>query len=230
MRLTDLTVVVPTRNERDNITAFLASLPREVELILVDASDDETPDLAASLRPHKTRVVRRPLRIPAARQLGGLIAQTPWLLCTDADVVFAPDYFDRLSAYGASDGIYGPKLSADEYAGYYRWFVRGQRLSHALGIAAASGSNLLLSRRAFLAVGGFDRRLIVNEDTEIVWRVQRAGFRVDFAPDLIVYARDQRRLQRGAARKTIHSVTRCALLYSGLMPDRWRSHDWGYWT
>ena len=230
MRLTDMTVVVPTRNERDNIPAFLASLPPEVELILVDASDDETPDLAAVLRPHKTRIVRRPLRIPAARQLGGLIAQTPWLLCTDADVVFAPDYFDRLLGYTGSDTLYGPKLSADEYAGYYRWFVRGQRLSHALGIAAASGSNLLLSRRAFLAVGGFDCRLSVNEDTEIVWRVQRAGYRVTFAPNLRVYARDQRRLRRGATRKTLHSVTRCALLYTRLMPTRWRSHDWGYWT
>ncbi|MFN8499652.1 MAG: hypothetical protein U0641_17505 [Anaerolineae bacterium] len=70
-------MVVPTRNERDNIPGFLSSLPPEVELILVDASDDETPDLAADLRPHHTRVVRRPLRMPAARQLGGVIAQTP---------------------------------------------------------------------------------------------------------------------------------------------------------
>ncbi|MFN8475718.1 MAG: glycosyltransferase [Anaerolineae bacterium] len=230
MRLSDVTVVVPTRNERDNIPAFLASLPPEVELILVDASDDDTPDLAARLRPCKTHIVRRPMRIPAARQLGGMIAQTPWLLCTDADVVFAPDYFARLFDHNGPDALYGPKLSSDEYAGYYRWFVRGQRLSHALGVAAASGSNLLLSRRAFLAVGGFDCRLTVNEDTEIVWRVQRAGFRVAFAPDLAVYARDARRLRRGAMRKTMHSVTRCALLYTGLIPERWRSHDWGYWT
>ncbi|MFN8499653.1 MAG: glycosyltransferase family 2 protein [Anaerolineae bacterium] len=95
---------------------------------------------------------------------------------------------------------------------------------------AASGSSLLLSRRAFLSVGGFDCRLAVNEDTEIVWRVRRAGYRVDFASDLAVYARDQRRLRRGAARKTMHSMARCALLYTGLMPERWRGHDWGYWT
>ena len=61
-------------------------------------------------------------------------------------------------------------------------------------------------------------------------RIKRHGFRIAFAPDLIVYARDHRRLQRGTLRKTLHSVTRCALLYFNLMPDRWRSHDWGYWS
>ena len=108
--------------------------------------------------------------------------------------------------------------------------LRAQQFSDRLGIPAASGSNLLIRQTAFQQSGGFDIRLSTNEDSEIAWRIQRLGFRVAFAPDLIVYARDHRRLQRGTLRKTLHSIVRCSLLYCNLMPDRWRGGDWGYWS
>ena len=168
--------------------------------------------------------------IAEARQIGAEEAQTPWLLFTDADVTFAPDYFRRLCAYGRGGGTYGPKLSQGAFAGYYRLFSWGQRLAHGVGIPAASGSNMLVHRAALRAVGGFDLNLTCNEDTEIMWRIQRHGFPVYYAPDLIVYERDHRRLRRGVARKTLHSLSRCLLLYLGLMPDRWRRADWGYWS
>jgi hypothetical protein len=54
--------------------------------------------------------------------------------------------------------------------------------------------------------------------------------KVCFAPDLVVYAHDHRRLYRGPLRKTLHSITRCLLLYLGLISESWLSHDWGYWS
>ena len=113
---------------------------------------------------------------------------------------------------------------------YYRTFVWGQRLLHSVGIPAATGSNLLIRRDALFDVGGFDRTLSCNEDTEVVWRIHRRGFRVDFAPDLAVFETDHRRLRRGALAKTMHSLTRCLLLYLDLMPSRWRTGDWKYWA
>ena len=230
MRLSDITIVVPTRDEANNIPAFIGSLPDTVCLIAVDASQDATPDLVETLRPRHTLVLRRPGTISQARQWGAEAATTPWLLFTDADLVFAPDYFDRLPAYGDCEALYGPKLSADEFAGYYRWFRLGQRLFHRIGVPAVSGSNLLVTRAALMAVGGFDLRLTCNEDSELGWRLARRGYRVGFAPDLVVLARDHRRLHRGALRKILHSLARCALLYLDLMPSRWRSRDWGYWS
>jgi len=230
MQFDEVTIIVPTRNEAHNIAAFLRSVPRRVELIVVDASDDNTPHLISAVRPAHTTVIRDRSNITQARQIGAERATTPWLLFTDADVLFSPAYFDRLLTYHAGDALYGPKLSLDDYARYYRWFARSQQLANRLGLPAATGSNLLISRAAFQLSGGFDLRLTCNEDSEIAWRLKRLGFHIAFAPDLIVYARDHRRLQRGRLRKTLHSVTRCALLYLNLMPDRWRSHDWGYWS
>ena len=229
MRLSDVTLVLATRDEAHNIGGFLRSIPAEVRLVVVDASCDETPDLIERLRPANTCVLREPGSVTQARQRGAEVASTKWLLFSDADVVFAHDYFDRLSRLLGDALYYGPKLSRDRYRGYYRWIANGQALCHACGIPAASGSNLLLPRAALCAVGGFDLRLTCNEDSEVVWRVKRAGFQVRFLSELVVYASDHRRIERGRLRKTLHSIVRCTLLYTHLMPQGLRSLDWGYW-
>jgi glycosyltransferase involved in cell wall biosynthesis len=230
MQLSEVTVVVPTRNEARNIGAFLRSLPPAVKLIVVDASDDDTPAIIQAVRPQHTHVIRDRSNVTHARQIGAEAATTPWLVFTDADVTFSATYFARLLAQRELDAMYGPKLSVDAHHRYYQWFARAQQLSDRLGMPAASGSNLVISHHAFDAVGGFDLRLTVNEDSEIAWRIKRQGFRIRYTPELVVFARDHRRLKRGTLSKTLHSIARCTLLYLNLMPDRWRSHDWGYWT
>src|ERR1700730_9188512 len=99
MELNEVTIVLPTRNEKHNISAFLGSIPESMALIVVDVSQDSTPDLITFIWPARTLVLRHPGTVVEARQLGADAALTPWILFSDADVVFAPDYFDRLIAY-----------------------------------------------------------------------------------------------------------------------------------
>jgi glycosyltransferase involved in cell wall biosynthesis len=235
MRLQDLTIVVPTRDEAANIATFLASLSPEVELIVVDRSTDGTADLARRVRPRRTTVIDCAEALTVARQKGALAARTRWLLFTDADVRFAPGYFGRLAELLAASGngspsmLFGPKLSADEYCGHYRRLAAAQRVLSMLRIPAVSGSNMLVTAEAFAAVGGFDTALTCNEDSELGWRIARAGFAWRLDPRLIALASDHRRLRRGPLRKTLHTVFRCGALYLDLIPRRWRGHDWGYW-
>lgn len=229
MQLSELTLILPTRDEARNIAAFLGSVPPEPRLVVVDASRDDTPERIEALRPANTLVLREPGSVAHARQRGAEIARTRWLLFSDADLVFAPDYFERLTRLGGAAVYYGPKLSRDRFRRYYRGFARAQALSHALGWPAASGSNLLVAREAWSAVGGFDLQLNCNEDSELVWRIGRAGYGVCFLPDLVVYAIDHRRIENGRTAKTLHSLARCVLLYTDLMPRRYRGLDWGYW-
>lgn len=230
MKPSDITVVLPVRNEEANIRRFLASLPETCHLIVVDAGEDRTAEIVAESRPDRTLILRRRSTIPEARQLGAELAKTEWLLFTDADVVFPPGYFPSLPRYAGFDGVYGAKLSRDRFRAYYRCMAWGQGFVHRLGAPAATGSNLLLRRGVVLEAGGFDPELVCNEDSELVWRVAKAGYRMAFAPDLPVYATDHRRLERGIFRKTVHSVFRCLLLYFDLIPARWRRLDWGYWS
>lgn len=161
----ELTIVLPTRNESHNILAFLNSIPHSIMLIVIDASEDSTPDLITSHRPEKTSVMKHPGLVTEARQLGAEVAKTPWLLFTDADVVFAAEYFDRLARYDDFDLVYGPKLSTGKFALYYEWFTAGQCLLHSMGIPAASGSNMMIRRQALSTLDGFDLRLNCNEDS-----------------------------------------------------------------
>jgi glycosyltransferase involved in cell wall biosynthesis len=233
--LEQLSIIVPTRNEAANVEAFLSSVPEEIELIVVDNSTDGTADIVRSRRPRRTTVLECNDSLTAARQRGALAARTRWLLFTDADIEFAPEFFavcaECLDAdrAGTLAMIFGPKLSADEFEGHYRRLAVAQRALAALRIPAASGSNMLVRADAFAAVRGFDETLTCNEDSELGWRIARAGFAWRCNPRLIAFATDHRRLRRGQLRKTSHTVMRCIALYLGLIPRRWRGHDWGYW-
>jgi putative flippase GtrA len=99
-----LTVVVPTRDEKDAIELLLARLgpavaPLNAELVIVDDSDDGTPDLlaeAAGTCPVPVRLLHRP---PGSRKggLGGAVitgarhARGEWVLVMDADLQHPPE-------------------------------------------------------------------------------------------------------------------------------------------
>ena len=231
MNLDQITIVVPTRNEEANVQRFLASIPVGMQTIVIDSSDDATPDLIARFRP-TTTIIRANVNIPEARQLGADAAATDWLLYADADVVFAGDYFDHLRELRdrpGDGGMTGTKGTVDGFDTYHRWFRAGQRLFARVGVPAATGSNMLVRAATLQAVGGFDPNLSVNEDTELMFRIQRSGWMVRFCPQLAVLSFDHRRLELGLARKIAHGAVRNTALYFGVFDRRVRSGDWGYW-
>ena len=109
MRLPDplLSVVVPTRNERDNIAPLLGALAQAMagvatEIIIVDDSDDDTPQvvetLAATYPP--TFSVRLLRRAPGPDRAGGLatavsagmaLAHATYVAVIDADLQHPPE-------------------------------------------------------------------------------------------------------------------------------------------
>jgi glycosyltransferase involved in cell wall biosynthesis len=230
MQLNDLTVIVPTKNEANNLPCLIESIPPEIHLVVVDASQDGTPDLVLRLRPKHTTVICTPDHIAAARNLGAQIARTRWLSFTDADITFAPDYFDHLKTSPYFYLRYGPKLSSDQQFAFYQNFSTWQARLHRLGIPAVSGSNLVVNAQTFHRMGGFRRDLLVNEDTEFGYRTKKAGYPVEFDPSMVVYARDHRRLRQGKLRKNLHTLARCALIYMNVLPGLWSGRDWGYWS
>jgi glycosyltransferase involved in cell wall biosynthesis len=232
MKPKDLTIVVPTKNESRNITGFLESIPSDVDLIVVDASDDETTEIIARTRPERTSILTCPGNIATARQRGAETARTEWLLFTDADLIFDPAYFQNLARVEPDPlegGIAGAKSSRTRYRTYFRLFNTWLRLLCRLGIPAATGSNMLVRRKALLEAGGFDSSLDCNEDSYLMWRVGRLGYQVPFRGDLRVYESDHRRLDRGMVRKSLHSIVRCFLLFYNILPSHVRNNNWGYW-
>lgn len=228
----DVTVVVPTRNEAPGIERFLRAIPDDIALLVVDSSDDNTVEIVQRVRP-SARISRAKVNIAVARQLGALSVSTEWILYTDADVAFASDYFDQLARLTVDPnvgGIVGVKATEAGFDRYHRWFLRGQRFFHALGIPAASGSNMLIRCSVLNSIGGFDPALSVNEDSEVMFRIKKAGWDVPLAETLRVLSFDHRRLELGVGQKVVHGALRNTALYLGWMPKAVRASDWGYWS
>lgn len=227
-----LTVVLPTKNEAHNIRNFLASLPDYVPLIIIDDSDDDTVAVVQECRPDNTVIITAAGGVARKRQLGAEACPTPWLLSTDADILFPPGYFQHLQPYLQGEGFYGPKLSTGEYQHYYRLFTAGQVFLSHLGIPAASGSNMAVRKDVLMAAGGYNVNLTCNEDTDLALRLARAGCRLTWAPDLPVYNTDHRRLRRGALWRLAHIVARGSIIYLNLylpLPAWLVNSSWGYW-
>jgi glycosyltransferase involved in cell wall biosynthesis len=99
-----LTLVIPTRNEKDSVPLLLAGLAPaltglDAELLFVDDSDDETPRVLANLAPGYPVPVRLLHRPPGARGggLSGAVvagarhAKGGWVLVMDADLQHPPE-------------------------------------------------------------------------------------------------------------------------------------------
>ena len=113
-----LSLVVPTRNENDNVDRLvtrtshaLDDLPGGWELLLVDDSDDDTPQRAEAIagRGHPVRVLHR----PAGHRVDGLSgavldgfrsARGDVLAVMDADLQHPPELLTELVAAVVRDG------------------------------------------------------------------------------------------------------------------------------
>jgi dolichol-phosphate mannosyltransferase len=165
--MVDVTVVVPTRHERGNVAALAARLAGSLDptgidwrLLFVDDSDDDTPDVIASLPSPRVGVLHRP---PAERTGGlsgavmaGVAATTSrWVAVMDGDLQHPPEAVGQLLEplrSGTADLVVASRYvaggSPGGLAGPWRLFVSG---------AARRAAHLVFprSRRVSDPLGGF---------------------------------------------------------------------------
>jgi glycosyltransferase involved in cell wall biosynthesis len=200
-----ITVIVPARDEADNIAATLHSLlgqdyPNLQIIAIDDRSTDQTGtiiDSFANQHPEKIRAIHI-TELPSgwlgkthAMALAARQSVTDYLLFTDADVLFHPATI-RLSLANAvstcADHLVIMPTTIirrwDEAAilGFFQivglWSVRLWRVSDRKSKRDALGIGAfnLLRRSAYLEVGGFEAlRMEIVEDLGLARRIKRAG-------------------------------------------------------
>ena len=202
-----ITVIVPGRNEAENIAATLHSLlaqdyPNLHIIAIDDRSTDETGAIISSLasqHPDKLRAIHITELPPGwlgkthAMALAARQSPTDFLLFTDADVLFRSNTI-RLSVAnaivtGADHLVTMPTTIIkrwDEAAilAFFQifglWGARPWRVSDpkAKRDALGIGAFNLLRREAYLQVGGFEAlRMEIVEDLGIARRIKGAGLR-----------------------------------------------------
>ena len=205
---TQVTAIVPARNEEASVAACIASLaaqPEIVEIIAVnDQSSDRTAEILRDLAKNNSqlRVMDAPPPPPGwvgknhAVSLGAERATSPWLLFTDADAVLLDGAIAKALALASEKEAVLLSFSPEQdlQAWYEKVLIPfvylrlAQRFSFdevndpSSGAAAANGQFLFIQREAYDAVGGHAAiHGAVLEDVALARRVKSAGFRIWFA-------------------------------------------------
>ena len=188
-------VIIPAYNAAATLWSTVESVAcqsdRDMEIIIVDdGSTDETASvmLQIACKVARVRTVSQPNGgVSSARNYGASLAKGEYLAFLDADDEWA---HDKLAQHRALHATY-PRLGASfaqvvfcpEKNGA---MVEGRSVSNVLGgslnvadvlieNAFCTTSNLVVSREAFDAAGGFDESMRYAEDQELVARLLANG-------------------------------------------------------
>ncbi|HEY5880318.1 MAG TPA: glycosyltransferase [Nakamurella sp.] len=120
----DVTIVVPTRNESGNVAELVRRLDSALgsihaEILFVDDSDDDTPEVVRQVAHRTDRDVRLLHREPGRRdgRLGGAVvagfqvARAPWAIVIDGDMQHPPESVPAMLAAATDDVdlVYGTR-------------------------------------------------------------------------------------------------------------------------
>ena len=194
-----ISIIIPAYNAAQTLPACLAALQRQTqpadEIIVVDdGSQDKTAQVA---RAYDAQLLEQPHQGPAAaRNLGIRQARGDIVLLTDADCEPVPTWVAEMMRPFADPRVVGVKgsyrthqqervarLAQCEFEERYDRLERLATIDFIDSYAAAFRLAVLLE------TGGFDPAFPHNEDVELSYRLARAGCRLMFNRQAVVYHR-----------------------------------------
>ncbi len=210
-----ISVVVPCYNEEKYLPRCLNSLaaqdyPRDqYEIVVVDGGNDGTSGIAESFG---ARLVREPRRgVALARQRGADEARGEIIAITSADTEVPPDWLSRIDSQFADDqdlaAVGGPVSSYDgnRILDMYFIYPPTHYFFSFIGLTTFSCDNVAIRRSALTAVHGFNIYLPSLEDTDLAFRLRKAG-RVRLDRHLVART-SIRRAQEGWIRYLFRSLS-----------------------
>jgi glycosyltransferase involved in cell wall biosynthesis len=174
-------VTIASRNNQDTIEKVLKSIQKYLpynNIILIDDSNDKTPEIA---RNFGAQVYRVEGRLGQKRIMQAKLATTEWIACIDSDVVLYPNWFAELHRYikdnkvsscsGHLESSFSNSFSV--YQNYMR-FCSGfrMRLTNRLGAM----SNVLMRRDCLLSCETHLQNVHAGEDTVIGRILKNQGY------------------------------------------------------
>lgn len=191
-RTSELTIVIPAKNESKLIPNLLNSLARQdyskmasTRVLVADAnSTDGTPEIVMSFC-DRLRVEVIPGGMPSVgRNRGARLADTKYILFLDADIELASDSLIRSAVEAAQrrdlqclttsvlcrDGSFTDKI-------FYAFNDFVQYLS-CLHRPFSTGMFMMFQLEKFRELGGFDERVHFAEDYRLSSQVKRSKFKI----------------------------------------------------
>lgn len=189
-----ISIIVTTYNEGRYLRDLLDSLISQednIEIILVDSmSTDETEQLVKEFQQKSNliRYIRQKCSRGEGRNIGVKNASYDYVVFTDGDAIANPFWVGNMRKTFSKgyDVVAGKTIQM----GYEPFEKLGRVELYFEDFEVTSPSvNLGYSRELFLEIGGFDVNFITAEDIDLNIRAVKAGGKIGFCEECIVYHR-----------------------------------------
>ena len=221
-KLTDypfVSIIIPVRNRPAQIEECLHSLmkleypTKKLEIIVVDdASIDQTPQKVATF-PVNLITLKENKQASYCRNFAASKAQGDILAFIDSDCLADPLWLQELipafkdpslSALGGMVDSYFVNSPLDRYEQVKSSLIidrRMRRSSKNENFFYVPSCNLLVRSDVFKKINGFEEKLFVGEDVDFCWRLQDAGYQVEFRPLGTVYHKHRNEIKAFSRRR-----------------------------
>ena len=204
-----LSIVIPTKNEADNIAAcigaFRARLDRnEVEAIVVDnESKDRTCDIA---KEHGARVYRQGPERCAQRNRGWREAGGDYIMFVDADMIVPEEtqveILSILSGAQPPDALYIRETRTGKGLR-----IKARNFERSFYNATVIDGLRVIRRERLEAIGGYDEQLTACEDWDLDRRLIAAGATTALTDHALLHNERRVSFSRHLAKKRYYAQT-----------------------
>ena len=188
MRLDDLTILIPVRDDR-RVVRCIASMDVDCPVLLV--LNGASPEFQAWVRvacPRAQLVVTPRAGLGHAYNLGLEACRTEYALLMDSDCVFQPGTIEKLRRGLESAVLSKGRTVFSRSRGPISGAIAAYRTFHTSDHLSAFSPPLALSRAALKLLLGhyFDEDLAWSEDLDFDRRVKARGIRIAHSPDAVI--------------------------------------------
>lgn len=194
-------IIIPALNEEKYLPELLTDLANQAEknfeVLVADASSED--NTVKEVKKFKGKYslsvfVTERKNVAFSRNFGGEKARGEYLIFLDADVHVAPTFTKQLaSAIQKNHGtVYVPNAVSERNTPLSAFlFVCAEiliRLLFFLKKPLSTGGNIIIRKDLFSKLGGFDEKIFVAEDHDLIQRAAKHGERVQFLPSVKIKA------------------------------------------
>jgi glycosyltransferase involved in cell wall biosynthesis len=187
-----ISFIIPLLNKSKTIALCIDSINIEKdaadEIIVVDnGSSDNSIDKVKKYENLKL-LIKPKATVGAVRNAGARVAVRDVLAFIDADCLICKDWRIHLmkTLEEPSIAASGSKVGLPENACWIEKAWYSQRRSSPGKVNYINSGNFVVKSSAFFEVGGFNESLVTGEDSELCWRLSRAGKTVFENPNIKV--------------------------------------------
>lgn len=234
-------LIIPTLNEERFLPKLLIALSKQkksnFEVIIVDGkSEDKTRQIAQE---HKRQipimffeVEKR--NVSHQRNVGAQKAKGTYLIFLDADLGVSPSFSQKLEAIITKKKglIFLPTMVPDEKNPETRTIFQVSNkiveASQTIGRPIPSPGALIIEKNIFLTIGGYDEKISLAEDHEILKRAQTWGVRAKFLQTIKVQF-SLRRAKKEGRFTTLYkyALSTSHILFTGKLKDKIFEYEMG---